>query len=554
MKNNVIKRILMVLSMIGCFAFYAEAQINNSEVFFYKLGDTSTYVIKFDYLKDNLYLKIEDRKDVVKKLSGSQNFYENEIWEGSTGNCDGDIIRYSKKMVDGYTRYQHIFQRSLYSKECISCKTKCNQLKKKTPQYYIDCEIDCEGCGKHGHIDYNNEITILSYGSTPNIPNITICDRINVPNRGERIIHHNTLTGLTKDSLIRNVKSGEKKIDIVPGYSKSTQSNTYTQNTDNTIYFFQDYVVKFDQSKQKVYLRNEYRRNITNNLARSESYYENDSWSSKDIVIYQWDESKQKYALYSGERQLIYDGNCSICRKKCDEAWEYYQGVPEEDLAGFEDMVFGSGCERYACGKHGYYWTNVSYLEFDSDMQEMYLQEGDGKTGTLKAIQTFIRTEKADYKPKVNGSNKFPSNIKLTTFDGTLVSSSSFLNNNKPHIIHIHVYYQSLSSRLQKLFDAVCEDWGNKYNAELVTIDVSDRGGKKQYPYDCDTKFYYDELDDLKDNYLPHLFPNAKSHGFSTIIFVVNKNSEIVYSHWISNNDEIESIIEVITQKLQEIK
>lgn len=533
MKNSDIKRILLFFSMIGCFAYNAAAQIDNSKVYFYEYstGSENLEVVKFNYSKSQMQIKSIKRAIVKRNLASDINYYENQVW-GDDFKHEADENYKERYEYDTlHRKYTYKHMNSVYVDNCEKCAKQC-----KTLREYDKKATDCwgYGCGRHGNVVgaitwvyFEKDMSYL-YEQCESIKN----------NEWYGVGKHKQLT----------------KENLVLGYSKYIQSNTYIQNASNTIYLFQNYIVKFDHSRQKLYLRHEDRSSIVKNLAQSENYYENDSWSGKDIVIYQWDESKQKYALYSGERQLIYDGNCSICRKKCDEAWEYYQGVPEEDLAGFEDMVFGSGCERYACGKHGYYWTNVSYLEFDSDMQEMYLQEGDGKTGTLKAIQTFIRTEKADYKPKVNGSNKFPSNIKLTTFDGTLVSSSSFLNNNKPHIIHIHVYYQSLSSKLQKLFDAVCEDWGNKYNAELVTIDVSDRGGKEQYPYDCDTKFYYDELDDLKDNYLPHLFPNAKSHGFSTIIFVVNKNSEIVYSHWISNNDEIESIIEVITQKLQEIK
>lgn len=104
MKKLNIKMMVMLACMTFGLANVAKAQIYSSEDCFYAQEGSSSvsYVVKFEYSKDRVWLKSVSSSTVKKNLAKSEDFYENEIW------TDGK---------NSVTMYEYDYQKSTSSRE-----------------------------------------------------------------------------------------------------------------------------------------------------------------------------------------------------------------------------------------------------------------------------------------------------------------------------------------------------------------------------------------------------------------------------------------------------
>lgn len=104
MKKLNIKNLFVFLCMIFGFSGNAKCQIySDDDCFYARAGSSSvSYVVKFEYIEDRVWLKSVSHSTVRSKLAKSENYYENEVWTNGQG---------------GVTMWQYDSQKSTSSRE-----------------------------------------------------------------------------------------------------------------------------------------------------------------------------------------------------------------------------------------------------------------------------------------------------------------------------------------------------------------------------------------------------------------------------------------------------
>jgi hypothetical protein len=173
---------------------------------------------------------------------------------------------------------------------------------------------------------------------------------------------------------IVNVAKAQIYSSEVCFYSKEGSSNV-------------EYVVKFDYSNDRVWLKKVSHSTVRKNLAKSEDFYEDEVWTDgkNSVEMFEYDSGRStsarevyKRANYSN----IYSTNCIYCQRSAWTGWGYTDG----------------------CGAHGKKISGYSHVAFSTDTSiasfiKWYekAENYDGSTGTKTY---FSRVPKEDLLPK----------------------------------------------------------------------------------------------------------------------------------------------------------
>jgi len=138
-----------------------------------------------------------------------------------------------------------------------------------------------------------------------------------------------------------------------------------------------EYVVKFEYSKDRVWLKGVSHSTVRSNLAKSEDFYENEVWTDgKNFVrMYEYDSYRSTSAREVYKRTEVsynFNWNCMYCVSQCS-----------------------------GCGAHGKK-TTYKYVAFSKDMSSFIMWDErennyDGKTENMK---NYTRVPKEDLLPK----------------------------------------------------------------------------------------------------------------------------------------------------------
>ncbi|MBO7469199.1 MAG: hypothetical protein J6T81_03625 [Bacteroidales bacterium] len=143
------------------------------------------------------------------------------------------------------------------------------------------------------------------------------------------------------------------------------------------------YVVKFEYSKDRVWLKSVSHSTVRSNLAKSEDFYENEVWTDgkNSVTMYEYDSQRSTSAreVYKTETyKYIYDPNCFQCQ-----------------------LGWGVGV---GCGAHGKKTTGFKYVAFSTDGKIssfiMWQEKKDNYDGEIKNRQDYTRVPKDDLLPK----------------------------------------------------------------------------------------------------------------------------------------------------------
>ena len=138
------------------------------------------------------------------------------------------------------------------------------------------------------------------------------------------------------------------------------------------------YVVKFEYSKDRAWLKSVSHSTVKNNLAKSEDFYENEVWTDgkNSVQMYEYDSQMSTSAkeVYKRDRySKIVNAYCSYC--KID--------------------VYGN---FISCGRHGEEVYRSDYIAFSKD-KSSFIMWYEYK-GEIKNRQDYTRVPKDDLLPK----------------------------------------------------------------------------------------------------------------------------------------------------------
>lgn len=137
------------------------------------------------------------------------------------------------------------------------------------------------------------------------------------------------------------------------------------------------YVVRFEYSTDRVWIKSVNHSSVRNNLAKNEDFYIDATWTDhKDgVLMYQYDSQKSTSSreVYNREiREAIY-AQCPNC------IWTYQQG----------------------CGAHGYRTTGYEYVAFSTDKSSYILwKEKNGNYNGNVSKTYYSRVPKEELMPK----------------------------------------------------------------------------------------------------------------------------------------------------------
>lgn len=149
------------------------------------------------------------------------------------------------------------------------------------------------------------------------------------------------------------------------------------------------YVVKFEYSTDRVWIKSVGHSTVRQNLAKDKNYYENETWTDgqNSVEMYEYVPSMStsqrevykrtnKVAIYS--EQCAYNSLCSAC---CP-------GSP--------------WTPSRACGRHGYKDGDSYYVAFSKDKSSYYrwYVSASDVDGNIRGKQTYTRILKEDLLPK----------------------------------------------------------------------------------------------------------------------------------------------------------
>ncbi len=143
------------------------------------------------------------------------------------------------------------------------------------------------------------------------------------------------------------------------------------------------YVVKFEYSKDRAWLKNVSHSSVRSNLAKSEDFYENEVWTDgkNSVQMYEYDyqRSTSVREVYKRDQYSnIYDSNCPYCIASL--SWGYVT----------------------SCGRHGQEVVGYYYVAFSKDKNSFitWYEKKNNYDGEIKYRQDYTRVPKKDLLPK----------------------------------------------------------------------------------------------------------------------------------------------------------
>ena len=143
-----------------------------------------------------------------------------------------------------------------------------------------------------------------------------------------------------------------------------------------------EYVVKFEYSKDRAWLKSVSHSTVRSNLAKSKNFYEDEVWTDgqNSVTMYEYDSRRSTSAreVYKCEekRAIFSQWNCPYC------SWTFHTG----------------------CGRHGYEKTGAfNYVAFSKDKSTFikWYEPKDNYDGTIQNRNDYSRVPKEDLLPKV---------------------------------------------------------------------------------------------------------------------------------------------------------
>lgn len=144
------------------------------------------------------------------------------------------------------------------------------------------------------------------------------------------------------------------------------------------------YVVRFDYSNDRVWLKNVSHSTVRSNLAKSKDFYENEIWTDgqNSVAMYEYDSYKSTSSREVYKRTILggYIGrdDCPHCRTK---------------------RHLGAGL---SCGGHGKYISGYDYVAFSKDKSSFitWYEKKDNYDGDTGNKNYYSRIHKEDLLPK----------------------------------------------------------------------------------------------------------------------------------------------------------
>ena len=109
-----------------------------------------------------------------------------------------------------------------------------------------------------------------------------------------------------------------------------------------------EYVVKFDYSNDRVWLKKVSQSTVRSNLAKSENFYENEVWTDgkNSVEMYEYDSQRSTSAreVYKKARYTdIIDPNCAYCRaRNWGSSWPTSCGAHGKKIIGYDHVAFST--------------------------------------------------------------------------------------------------------------------------------------------------------------------------------------------------------------------
>ena len=146
-----------------------------------------------------------------------------------------------------------------------------------------------------------------------------------------------------------------------------------------------EYVVKFEYSKDRAWLKSVSHSTVRSNLAKSKDFYEDEVWTDgqNSVTMYEYDSRRSTSAREVYKREdfsEIWSPNCGQC------------------IANSRIQTWGP-C---SCGRHGKELEGCYYVAFSKDKSSFikWYEKKDNYDGSIEDRKDFSRVSKEDLLPK----------------------------------------------------------------------------------------------------------------------------------------------------------
>jgi len=144
------------------------------------------------------------------------------------------------------------------------------------------------------------------------------------------------------------------------------------------------YVVRFDYSNDRVWLKNVSHSTVRSNLAKPKDYFEDEVWTDRQngVVMYEYDYQKST----SAREVYKYESN-----------WR----INNSPYCPYCMAPFGGGYTMEGCGRHGSV-KECHYVAFSKDMSSFiqWWEKNDDYDGEIKGRNDYTRILKENLLPK----------------------------------------------------------------------------------------------------------------------------------------------------------